>query len=598
MISEVGEGVTGWSVGDEVCALLSGGGYAERVAVPAGQLLPRPAGRGAGHRGGAARGHLHRLVQRLPAGRAAARARCFLVHGGSSGIGTMAIQLAARAGARVFTTAGTAAKLDVCRELGAEVGINYRDEDFVERVKEETDGAGVDVILDNMGAKYLARNVDALAVGGRLVVIGMQGGTKAELDLGKLMAKRASVHATTLRARPATGHGGKAEIVAAVRHDVWPDVERGRHPPDRRPPAADVPRRRGAPADRGQRAHRQGAAAAGGLSRAHGPPSPPSPTRTTAARSRSTSAQPRQVPSPAAEAGHSPAGCRTPSRSTATSWQVSRGRVPATQALHVAAALAGAPSPGPRPRVTVTGSRSSRHTGADAEDAEHRSRTAAIGDRSAASAAADSGDLRCGPDTGAGVTPPASPRSSGAGSARGRQAPRRTRRGEVVDRGGDAGEQLERRRAALEPVAARRSGDGASLSGRSAVEQLRARRRTAPTCGPDHLYALVAPEVGAERGDGRRRRAAVACDAVDVDQRAGRVRARRRSRRRPGSVPMALLAAVTATSRVAARRAGRRTARPAARRSSMSDLGPPDRDAGARRRPAPRAARWRRGPAG
>jgi NADPH:quinone reductase-like Zn-dependent oxidoreductase len=149
------------------------------------------------------------------------------VHGGSSGIGTMAIQLAARAGARVFTTAGSQAKLDVCRELGAEVGVNYRDEDFVERVREETDGAGVDVVLDNMGAKYLARNVDVLATGGRLVCIGMQGGTRAELDLGKLMRRRASVHATTLRSRPATGPGSKAEIVAAVRHDVWPDVERG-----------------------------------------------------------------------------------------------------------------------------------------------------------------------------------------------------------------------------------------------------------------------------------------------------------------------------------------------------------------------------------
>jgi NADPH:quinone reductase-like Zn-dependent oxidoreductase len=139
----------------------------------------------------------------------------------------MAIQLAVRAGARVFTTAGTAAKLEFCRELGAEVTINYRDEDFVERVREETDGAGVDVVLDNMGAKYLARNVDALAVGGRLVVIGMQGGTRAELDLGKLLAKRASVAATALRSRPATGPGGKAGIVAAVRAEVWPDVERG-----------------------------------------------------------------------------------------------------------------------------------------------------------------------------------------------------------------------------------------------------------------------------------------------------------------------------------------------------------------------------------
>ena len=226
IISEVGPGVTDWSVGDEVCALLSGGGYAERVAVPAGQLLPRPAGVELAT--AAALPEVACTVWSnvfLLAG--LRRGEGFLVHGGSSGIGTMAIQLAARAGARVFTTAGTAAKLAVCRELGAAVGINYRDEDFVERVAQETDGAGVDVILDNMGAKYLMRNVEALATGGRLVSIGMQGGTKAELDLGKLMRKRASVAATTLRSRPATGPGGKAEIVAAVRHDVWPDVERG-----------------------------------------------------------------------------------------------------------------------------------------------------------------------------------------------------------------------------------------------------------------------------------------------------------------------------------------------------------------------------------
>jgi putative PIG3 family NAD(P)H quinone oxidoreductase len=224
IISEIGEGVTGWSVGDEVCALLSGGGYAERVAVPAGQLLPKPAGVEL-----ATAAALPEVVctvwsnvfllANLRAG------ETFLVHGGSSGIGTMAIQLAKRAGARVATTTGTQAKLDVCRELGADVLVNYRDEDFVERVKAETGGA--DVVLDNMGAKYLGRNVDVLTVGGRLVVIGMQGGTKAELDLGKLLGKRAAVHATTLRSRPATGPGGKAEIVAAVLHDVWPDVERG-----------------------------------------------------------------------------------------------------------------------------------------------------------------------------------------------------------------------------------------------------------------------------------------------------------------------------------------------------------------------------------
>ncbi|MCA0144953.1 NAD(P)H-quinone oxidoreductase [Blastococcus sp. LR1] len=224
IISEIGEGVTGWSVGDEVCALLSGGGYAERVAVPAGQLLPKPAGVELATAAALPEvvctvwSNVFLLANLRPG-------ETFLVHGGSSGIGTMAIQLAKRAGARVATTAGTQAKLDFCRELGADVLVNYRDEDFVERVKTETGGA--DVVLDNMGAKYLGRNVDVLTTGGRLVVIGMQGGTKAELDLGKLLGKRAAVHATTLRSRPATGRGGKAEIVAAVLHDVWPDVERG-----------------------------------------------------------------------------------------------------------------------------------------------------------------------------------------------------------------------------------------------------------------------------------------------------------------------------------------------------------------------------------
>ena len=226
IVSEVGEGVTEWSRGDEVCALLTGGGYAQRVAVPAVQVLPRPAGVEL-----ATAAALPEVTCTVWSNvfqlAGLAKGDAFLVHGGSSGIGTMAIQLAARAGARVLTTAGTAAKLDVCRELGADVGINYRDEDFVERVAQETGGRGVDVVLDNMGAKYLARNVDALAVGGRLVIIGLQGGTKAELHIGKLLAKRASVHATALRARPATGRGGKAEIVAAVRRDVWPDVERG-----------------------------------------------------------------------------------------------------------------------------------------------------------------------------------------------------------------------------------------------------------------------------------------------------------------------------------------------------------------------------------
>jgi len=226
VISEVGPGVTGWAVGDEVCALLSGGGYAERVAVPAGQLLPRPAG--VEPATAAALPEVVCTVWSNVFMLAGLRSgEVFLVHGGSSGIGTMAIQLAARAGARVATTAGSAAKLAFCRELGADITVNHRDEDFVEVVRDATDGHGADVVLDIMGAKYLARNVDVLATGGRLVGIGMQGGTKAELDLGKLMRKRASVAATALRSRPATGPGGKAEIVEAVRREVWPDVERG-----------------------------------------------------------------------------------------------------------------------------------------------------------------------------------------------------------------------------------------------------------------------------------------------------------------------------------------------------------------------------------
>lgn len=213
----------GWSVGDEVCALLSGGGYAERVAVPVGQLLPVPTGL--------------TLVEAaaLPEVVCTVWSNVFmlaglqpdetlLVHGGASGIGTMAIQLARSVGAQVFVTAGSQEKLEACRALGASVTINYRDDDFVAAVRDATGGRGVDVVLDNMGAKYLARNVDALAVNGRLVVIGLQGGTRAELDLGTLLAKRAAVLATVLRARPP---GEKATIVASVREHVWPLFEAG-----------------------------------------------------------------------------------------------------------------------------------------------------------------------------------------------------------------------------------------------------------------------------------------------------------------------------------------------------------------------------------
>ena len=223
-IDAVGDGVDGWSVGDEVCALLSGGGYAELVCVPAGQLLPVPSGTSVEDAAALPEvvstvwSNVFMTANLLPG-------QTVLVHGGSSGIGTMAIQLAREVGARIIVTAGSAAKLEACRELGAEVLVNYREQDFVEAVRDATGGAGADVILDNMGAKYLARNVEALAAGGRLVVIGLQGGVKAELDLGLLLRKRGAVIATSLRARPADE---KAAIVAAVREHVWPLVEAGR----------------------------------------------------------------------------------------------------------------------------------------------------------------------------------------------------------------------------------------------------------------------------------------------------------------------------------------------------------------------------------
>ena len=153
-----------------------------------------------------------------------AEGEMLLVHGGSGGIGTMAIQLAKAFGARVVCTAGSAEKLACCRALGADVVVNYRTEDFVAAVIQATDGAGADVILDIMGASYLARNLAALATNGRLVVIGRQGGSRAELDLGVLQVKRASLYATTLRARPALE---KAAVVAAVREHVWPLIDGG-----------------------------------------------------------------------------------------------------------------------------------------------------------------------------------------------------------------------------------------------------------------------------------------------------------------------------------------------------------------------------------
>jgi len=214
-VAATGGEVTGWRVGDQVCALLAGGGYAQRVAVPAGQVLPVP--RGLDRVDAASLPEVACTVwSNLTGLRAGQR---LLVHGGGSGIGTFAIQYAKALGATVLTTA-RAAKHAALRDLGADVTIDYRTQDFVAEVGE----GGVDMILDIMGAAYLGRNVRALATGGRLVVIGLQGGRTAELDLGALLAKRASVAATALRSRPVAE---KAAIVKGVREQVWPLVERG-----------------------------------------------------------------------------------------------------------------------------------------------------------------------------------------------------------------------------------------------------------------------------------------------------------------------------------------------------------------------------------
>ncbi|MEU3770723.1 NAD(P)H-quinone oxidoreductase [Amycolatopsis keratiniphila] len=220
-IAEIGEGVEGWRIGDEVCALLAGGGYGEKVAVPAGQLLPLPA-----------------EVELLAAAglpevactvwanvvmhAGLSEGDVLLVHGGAGGIGTHAIQVAKALGATVAVTAGSEERLESCRQLGADLAINYKEQDFVEVLRAETGGANV--ILDNMGAKYLGRNIDALAMDGRLVIIGMQGGVKGELNIGKLMGKRASVFGAGLRSRPLAQ---KAAIVADVRERLWPLVEQG-----------------------------------------------------------------------------------------------------------------------------------------------------------------------------------------------------------------------------------------------------------------------------------------------------------------------------------------------------------------------------------
>ncbi|WP_063001687.1 NAD(P)H-quinone oxidoreductase [Nocardia mikamii] len=224
IVAEVGAGVQDWRPGDAVCALLPGGGYAERVNVPVTRVLPVPEGVG--------------LVEAAALPEAAATVwsnvvmagglragQTLLIHGGGSGIGTHAIQVGRALGARVAVTAGSQFKLERCRELGADTLINYRDQDFVSVVTDEYGGA--DVILDIMGAGYLGRNVDTLAEDGDLTIIGLQDGAVAEVNLGVLLGKRGSIHVTNLRRRPETGPGSKGEIVAELRRELWPLIAAG-----------------------------------------------------------------------------------------------------------------------------------------------------------------------------------------------------------------------------------------------------------------------------------------------------------------------------------------------------------------------------------
>ena len=224
-VAALGEGVTGWSVGDEVCALLAGGGYAEKVAVPAAQLLPVPQGVDLVTAGGLPEVACTVWSNVVAAGRLAA-GETFLVQGGSSGIGTHAIQVAKALGARVAATASPQ-RADRCRELGADIVVDYHD-DVPDQLKKATDGHGADVILDNMGARALAANIAMLAADGRLLIIGMQGGTTAEVDLNALLRKRGSITAMSLRGRPVDGPHGKGAVVAGVREQVWPMLADGR----------------------------------------------------------------------------------------------------------------------------------------------------------------------------------------------------------------------------------------------------------------------------------------------------------------------------------------------------------------------------------
>ncbi|CAM6010727.1 unnamed protein product [Sphagnum balticum] len=224
VVEAVGSGVSKWKIGDEVCALLVGGGYAEKVNVPAGQLLPIPKGVSLQDAAGIPEvactvwSTIFMTVHLT-------KGESLLIHGGGSGIGTFAIQIAKAKGVKVFVTAGSDEKVKECIKLGADSGINYKTEDFVECVKALTGGKGVDVILDVVGAPYLNRNLEALAIGGRLFIIGYQAGLEGEINLGAILSKRLAVAGAGLRSRTKEN---KAQIVQEVIKNVWPEIEAGK----------------------------------------------------------------------------------------------------------------------------------------------------------------------------------------------------------------------------------------------------------------------------------------------------------------------------------------------------------------------------------
>ena len=224
-IAELGAEVTGWQVGERVCVLLSGGGYAEQVAVPASLLMPVPENWSFEEAGGMPEVFFTAFLNLFLEG-TLQEDETALIHGGASGVGTAGIQLAKAAGCRVFVTAGTDEKIAFCSELGADLAINYRKEDFAKRIKEVTDEkkVGVDVVLDMVGADYLERNIELLNLNGRLVFISTLSGKEAEIDIRKLMGKRLTLKGSTLRSRPVAE---KAKIKEAFMAQFWAALEQG-----------------------------------------------------------------------------------------------------------------------------------------------------------------------------------------------------------------------------------------------------------------------------------------------------------------------------------------------------------------------------------